>query len=384
MFKQMINLDNKILYHTKIAILGGVIIACLGLLVVGWQQRVIQVSAQVIPVTVSTNHLQFGTVFPGEELEESFVVEFDGEEIVDYRILQHRKPLGEDHPEYPDGGDPEMPGYYRNLCPFLDKISREGEGDTEGETGSARVSLVDRTDTWHVEFHVPAILGQVAQDHTGGFVSIAGEYGCDIVVDVGEEFIKHEVGGSSTFLAGGSSTLFPTNRSGETPVPVVLGESGEPNLTISKRLTNAEFANPGQGNIEFEIIITNNGNLTAFEVMIIDQLPDGFFFDSTERTTQVWVPGDIAPDEVRTIHYLVEAVDAILPGEYENKVEVSALNHEPVKASADIEVREVSVLGMMQEKLEETGFSLRELVLILILIISLSLLAQTLKTRKQY
>ena len=37
---------------------------------------------------------------------------FAGEEIVNYRILQRRKPLPLEHPEFPDGGDPDMPGFF--------------------------------------------------------------------------------------------------------------------------------------------------------------------------------------------------------------------------------------------------------------------------------
>lgn len=141
-----------------------------------------KVSARIIPVTVNVQHLDFGTVFPGEELEGNFIVTYvdEGDGIV-YMIIQERKLLPEEHPEYPSGGDPEMPGYYRNLCPFLTKASNEGEGDTENE---AFVGPNDISDTWTIYFSVPAIFGKVAQDHTGGVVDVNGEYGCDISIDV--------------------------------------------------------------------------------------------------------------------------------------------------------------------------------------------------------
>ena len=36
---------------------------------------------------------------------------------------------------------------------------------------------------------MPAIFGHVAQDHTGGVINEAGEYGCDISIDLTEPFV---------------------------------------------------------------------------------------------------------------------------------------------------------------------------------------------------
>ena len=77
-----------------------------------------------------------------------------------------------------------MPGYYRNLCPFLEKVSVETEGDTED---SAFVGLSDTSDTWIIYFRVPAIFRNVGQAHIGGVVDSNGEYGCDVSVDILEE-----------------------------------------------------------------------------------------------------------------------------------------------------------------------------------------------------
>lgn len=173
---------------TKKSILPGII----GIIILSWlsvnlQAKLTQVSAQVVPVSVNVNHMDFGIVFPGEQLESSFQVNYaeDGNGV-NYRIIQKRKPLPESHPEYPDGGDPDMPGYYKNLCPYLEKLSLEGEGDTEGEDGSAYVGPDDLSDIWTVYFKVPAIFDFVAQDHEGGIVDTNGEYGCDISIDVDE------------------------------------------------------------------------------------------------------------------------------------------------------------------------------------------------------
>lgn len=179
---------NKMFFlkQKKLIILAGVIFVSF-LVVLIWRFDARKVSAQVIPVLVQEEHLDFGTVFPGENLQGKFTVyyvENYEENGVIYRIIQKRKPLPENHPEYPDGGDPEMPGYYRNLCPFLTKATDEGEGDTENE---AFVGPGDASDTWIIYFQVPAIVGNVSQDHIGGVVTSNGEYGCDVSIDIDYE-----------------------------------------------------------------------------------------------------------------------------------------------------------------------------------------------------
>ncbi len=140
------------------------------------------VSAQVIPIIIHEDHLDFGTVFPGEHRSGNFVVniapDYEGDPVI-YQIIQKRKPLPEG---YLGEGDPELPGYYRNLCPFLTKTNNEGEGDTENQAQVGGQN--DLADSWIVDFNVPAILGYVAQDHTYGVVSTNGDYGCDISIDI--------------------------------------------------------------------------------------------------------------------------------------------------------------------------------------------------------
>ena len=183
------NLFNKIKtkgLFIQIIIVFGVVFALINIL--GGSK---QVEAIILPVTVNVNHLDFGNVFPGEELEGDFTVTYVAEgDGINYRIIQQRKPLPEEHPEYPDGGDPEMPGYYRDLCPFLTKVSNEGEEDTENE---AFVGPNDISDTWTIYFKVPAIFGNVAQPHIGGVVDANGEYGCDVSIDIIEGCVYAEI-----------------------------------------------------------------------------------------------------------------------------------------------------------------------------------------------
>jgi len=181
-------LNNKLIKDKKLLITLAVVLGFI-LVLVTLQMNITKVSAQIVPVTVSTKNLAFGTVFPGEEIQGNFIVTYveEGPGIA-YKLIQKPKPLPSEHPEYPDGGDPQNPGYYRNLCPFLTKISNEEEGDTEGQA-FVGPALIDPSDTWIIYFKVPAIFGHVAQDHTGGVVSENGEYGCDIGIDLIEQFL---------------------------------------------------------------------------------------------------------------------------------------------------------------------------------------------------
>jgi len=150
--------------------------------IVSLQVHLTSVSASIIPVVVSEDHLDFNTVFPGEELQGNFIVsispEYEGDGIT-YKIIQKRKELPPDY--IGDGEDPQMLGYYRNLCPYLTKVSNEGEGDMET---SAFLGSGDNSDTWVIYFEVPAIFGNVAQDHIGGVITTNGEYGCDVSIDI--------------------------------------------------------------------------------------------------------------------------------------------------------------------------------------------------------
>lgn len=147
------------------------------------QYKIIEVSANtiILPVAVVENSLGFGMVFPGEEHEGTFTIQYvedPEQENIAYQIILKRKPLLSDHPEYPNGGDPDMPGYYKNLCPSLTATSVEEQGDT----GS--VGIGDNSDVWTIYFKVPAILGSVAQSHEGEIITSNGEYGCDISINV--------------------------------------------------------------------------------------------------------------------------------------------------------------------------------------------------------
>lgn len=173
------------------AIVGAVLI--LTIVIINLQISLTAVSASIFPIVVHEEHLDFGTVFPGEEQEGNFVVSISPDYVGDgitYRIIQKRKPLPEGHPELPDGGDPGMPGFYRDLCPHLTKVSNEGEGDIESNASVG--GLFDESDAWIIYFKVPAIIGNIGQDHVGGVITEDGEYGCDVSIDIIEIIIPQE------------------------------------------------------------------------------------------------------------------------------------------------------------------------------------------------
>lgn len=173
-------LKNKISKNPKKTAIFLVII--FGLILVGIKIFSTRVTAQIVPITVQEEDLAFGTVFPGENLEGKFIVNFVkdyNEDGVTYKIIFKRKPLP---PGYPDQGDPQKPGYYRDLCPFLTPVNVDpGETDTVNQ---AFVGQSDLSDQWIIYFKVPAIVGSVAQDHIGGVVTTDGDYGCDISIDI--------------------------------------------------------------------------------------------------------------------------------------------------------------------------------------------------------
>jgi len=145
-------------------------------------------------------------------------------------------------------------------------------------------------------------------------------------------------------IVPGSGGSAPAPSSPVESAPTVLGVSGAPLLTINKTIS-ATFANPGDDGIIYEIIITNNGELDAVNVVVIDILPDGLIFSADGNQEKEWSLGDLAPGAAETLAYEVIVEKTTAAGVYTNTAQAQADNNDPVMASADLEVRQVEVLA---------------------------------------
>ena len=163
-----------------------------GLFTASFQDNISRANSFLSSIIVSLpHHLDFGLVFPGEQLERTFTVSYSdsGDGDGSYTIVEKRKPLP--YAEVPEGYVGSISDYcqeeenfddyarcYKTLCPYMIEYSEEvGENDVVGD---ASVGPDDPSDTWTIALSVPAIMGNVAQDHTGGIVTENGIYGCDL------------------------------------------------------------------------------------------------------------------------------------------------------------------------------------------------------------
>ena len=179
----MMNKKSIIKYISLLAIVIGS-----GFFSASFQGYLIDATALLEPLLVQIGNLNFGLVFPGEELQKTFTVElaqgYDYE--AEYQISHSPKPRI-DTPEerlYCKAHPTDYERCYPDLCSFLNEESQEDEGDTPI---SALLSPEDILDTWLVNFIVPPIAGYVAQGYEGLTVDNSGMFGCDIeVLFIGE------------------------------------------------------------------------------------------------------------------------------------------------------------------------------------------------------
>ena len=180
----------------------------------------------------------------------------------------------------------------------------------------------------------------------------------------------------SQILSGGqNSEPEKTEEKKEEPKNdvVVLGEEGAPILSISKKLDKT-FVNKGQGGIEFTIKVANSGNLTAFNVVVSDVLPQGIAYEDDGKTTREWTIGDMAAGASKELKYLVKIDKNAEAKKYSSTASAKADNHAVVSAEAVLEVRNVAVLA-------ETGFAESEFFGILFLAGVLSALSIFMRRR---
>lgn len=208
-----------------------------------FEAHVINVTAHIEnALSVLTEPIAFGTVFPQEYLEKPFQVALSESfnnagrvDDVEYKIVQKLKPCPErisDVPPYgplgvpldptcvPDTTDqiPHNPTgwHYLSLCPYLSKTNTEGDGRVEQNdtshpsyyvdnsptgpsandycqtpgadaTGRLAKGAGDTSDAWLVDLKVPPVKGTVGQDWPVSCPVLDENdktYGCDLWIEV--------------------------------------------------------------------------------------------------------------------------------------------------------------------------------------------------------
>jgi len=223
----------------------------------GLQSNILKVDAAPDVLLISHTAIPFGTVFPGEILDETYTVTLDLS--VDDDIYQTEiQPL--------EG--------VLNLCPFLEIIPIDNPDEGDAFASSTLTRPGDTVDSWQVRLTVPGIEGHIAQDHDGGIVVEGGDYGCKIIIT--------------------------TDR-----------EPGEPTLDLQK---SAEY-DAATGEITYTIDWTVGGEGTIEDLTITDQVPAGTAFISADNggvhnlVTNVvtWNLGDIVAPDSGSVEMVVDS-----------------------------------------------------------------------------
>jgi len=160
-----------------------------GLFVASFQNNISKANSFIASIIVNLPHLDFGLVFPGEQPQKTFIVSYSdvGDGDGSYTITEKYKPLDPIDSDYCQTNYEDYTRCYKTLCPYIEEFSEEDEGDTVFD---ASVSLNDPEDIWVVAFNknfVPAVIGNVSQDHKGDIISESGIYGCDLSFNVDVE-----------------------------------------------------------------------------------------------------------------------------------------------------------------------------------------------------
>jgi uncharacterized repeat protein (TIGR01451 family) len=138
-------------------------------------------------------------------------------------------------------------------------------------------------------------------------------------------------------------------------IPSVLGATA-PKLTLTKT-TATEKANHGD-TVTFTIIVKNEGDADATNVVLTDVLPDGLRFTDTKALSREWTIGTLHPDQSVTMTYRTTVESTALEGTHTNIAELAFAEGDPIEALASVDVRAVKVLGATT--LEDTGAGLTD------------------------
>ncbi|MFH1822224.1 MAG: hypothetical protein ABH830_00825, partial [Patescibacteria group bacterium] len=167
-----------------------------------------------------------------------------------------------------------------------------------------------------------------------------------------------------------------TTMSEDDKVIYFQGEEA-PKLEIDKNLST-NFANPGDKNIELSTTIKNTGNSTAYEIKIVNELPDGLMFSDDQSVVKQAQIEKLDPDESKEYSYSINVLANAKDGKYLSKITASAINHDITTTNAELEVRGIKVLGI---ELTPTGFSIKEFIILISIIVLLIIIIYFLKKK---
>lgn len=220
------------------------------------QSRILKVEASPDVLLVSHTAIPFGTVFPGEVLDETYTVSLD---------------TSVDDDEYQTALEP-LEGVL-DLCPFLEVIAIDDpdEGDTFAAALLARPG--DEIDSWQVRLTVPGIEGQIAQDHDGDIVVTGGDYGCKIIITTDTE-------------AGPR---------------LAIEKSGVFNEVNNHIVYTIDWEITGEGLIE-DVFITDE---LPFGTLFVAATPPGTYSTTTDSVT--WELGDIVAPDAGSVSFEVDS-----------------------------------------------------------------------------
>jgi uncharacterized repeat protein (TIGR01451 family) len=120
--------------------------------------------------------------------------------------------------------------------------------------------------------------------------------------------------------------------------PDVAGEEGAPVLKIDKTVLTPTVIQ-GARNVPYKIVVHNTGNLTAFDVVISDILPEGLLHTNDNSLTKTWEMGDLKPGEKFELNFFVDVGLNVAPNKYINTAEAIAANHKKVTDTAQLEIK---------------------------------------------
>ena len=238
--------------------LGGLTFLTVIMVAIGsfWQTNVLKVEASVQVLLVNKTAIPFGTIFPGEDLAETYTVALD----TSINVATYTTTLS------PISG-------LKDLCPLLeikniDTPAEPGDDFTESDLNRP----ADTIDKWQVRIKVPAIQGQVSQDHDGKIIVRGGDFGCKILI-VTKIPRKPEVTFKKVGVADSNGRITYTLGYNVTGSGVLTGVVVTDTLPAFTTFVSAT----GGGTHSAGVVTWNLGNLTAPTSGSMQVVVDTFF-----------------------------------------------------------------------------------------------------------